>query len=107
MSELITIIAGIGLFLGSFMILVSTIGLLRYPDFYTRVQIIFSTTALGTLIMFWSYSLMILEFEWLLRAIAVSVFLFVAGNFMASKLIALHQSEPRSGDDDRTNVEPA
>jgi len=74
MDMVITISSGFFLLLGSFLCISGGVGLLRFPDFYTRMHAVGVTDTLGTAMIL--VGLMILSTDFLVFAKLVMVLLF-------------------------------
>ena len=74
MDTVITISSGLLLFVGSFLCISGGIGLLRFPDFYTRMHAVGVTDTLGAGMIL--VGLMILNTDFLVFAKLVMVLLF-------------------------------
>ncbi len=73
------------LFFGAISFLISTIGLLRMPDIYTRMHVATKTTTLGTL--FIIIGAMCIEPSWALKLLLLAIFILLT-NPLSSSVIA-------------------
>lgn len=73
------------LYLGGFFLLVSSIGLLRLPDVYTRMQAATKATTLG--VFFSVVGVGILNAAWLLECLAVAFFILLTAPISGSALL--------------------
>jgi len=73
------------LFLGACSFLISTIGLLRMPDIYTRMHVATKTTTLGTLLII--LGAICIEPSWTLKLLLLAIFILLT-NPLSSSVIA-------------------
>ncbi|MGB9666442.1 MAG: monovalent cation/H(+) antiporter subunit G [Candidatus Cryosericum sp.] len=73
------------LYLGAFFLLVSSIGLLRLPDVYTRMQAATKSTTLG--VFFSVVGVGVLHPAWLLECLAVAFFILLTAPISGSALL--------------------
>jgi multicomponent Na+:H+ antiporter subunit G len=73
------------LYLGAFFLLVSSIGLLRLPDVYTRMQAATKATTLG--VFFSVIGVGVLNPAWLLECLAVAFFILLTAPISGSALL--------------------
>jgi monovalent cation/proton antiporter MnhG/PhaG subunit len=79
------------LILGAFVLLISSIGILRLPDFLTRIHPAAKTTTLG--IIFFFAGISILEPTWAPRLLVATVLFMFTGPVSASALVRTALSE--------------
>jgi multicomponent Na+:H+ antiporter subunit G len=73
------------LYLGAFFLLVSSIGLIRLPDVYTRMQAATKSTTLG--VFFSVVGVGVLNPEWLVECLAVAFFILLTAPISGSALL--------------------
>jgi len=73
------------LYLGAFFLLVSSIGLIRFPDVYTRMQAATKSTTLG--VFFSVLGVGILNPEWLIKCLVVAFFILLTAPISGSALL--------------------
>jgi len=73
------------LFIGAFFILMSSIGILRMPDFYTRIQTGTKASTLGAMTFILGIGFM--QPEWLVKIIVIIIFIAIS-NPISSHAIA-------------------
>lgn len=78
LSLITTIIIGVFLFLGCFLVIVASIGIIRFPDFYSRMHPAGKTDSMGQALVL--ISLMIYEGFTLatIKLIIIIIFVFIA-----------------------------
>ena len=81
------------IFLGVVSFLISSIGLLRMPDVYTRMHVATKTTTLGTLLVI--LGAIFIEPSWSLKLILLGIFILLT-NPLSSSVIA--RASHKSGD---------
>lgn len=86
MTGLGNIAAGLLVLAGSFFALVAAIGLLRFPDFYTRVHAAAKAGTVGSALMLVALAVVSTEIGEVLRAIAAIVFFFLTAPISAHLL---------------------
>lgn len=79
------IIGYILLYVGAFFFLVSSIGLIRLPDIYTRMQAATKSTTLGAVCSVMGIG--VLEPTWLIKTIIIAVFILLTAPISGSALI--------------------
>lgn len=78
MNQFIDIIAIIFLIGGAFFFMVGTIGLLRFPDFFTRMHATGKADTLGAGMILFGLALQVSEFSTAVKLILIVVFIFIA-----------------------------
>ncbi len=73
------------LYLGAFFLLVSSIGLVRLPDVYTRMQAATKSTTLG--VFFSVIGVGVLNPSWLVKCIVVAFFILLTAPISGSALL--------------------
>ncbi|MGB9694523.1 MAG: monovalent cation/H(+) antiporter subunit G [Caldisericaceae bacterium] len=73
------------LYLGAFFLLVSSIGLLRLPDVYTRMQAATKSTTLG--VFFSVLGVGVLNPSWLLKCLVTAFFILLTAPISGSALL--------------------
>jgi multicomponent Na+:H+ antiporter subunit G len=100
MSALAHVLAGLMLVIGSLFALVAALGLLRFPDLYTRMHAASKAGTLGSGVLLLALATDALEFGVATRAVAGVVFLLLTGPISAHLLARaayLSGVKPRAG----------
>lgn len=79
------IIGYILLYIGAFFFFVSSLGLIRLPDIYTRMQAATKSTTLGAVCS--AIGIGILEPAWLIKTIVIALFILLTAPISGSALI--------------------
>lgn len=107
MSVLLDLLSWIALLLGGFFLVVGSVGLLRFPDFFSRMHAASVTDSLGAGLILFGLMLQV-DGQWLVLFKLLSILFFIwltspASSHALAKAALHHNQQPLLGDDARNS----
>ncbi len=111
MTVLLDLLSWVALLLGSFFLIVGSVGLLRFPDFFTRMHAAGVTDSLGAGLILFGLMFQV-DGQWIVLFKLLSILFFIwltspASSHALAKAALHHNQQPLLGDEVRNRKQAA